>query len=807
MKALSNSSFVATSWCVLTLFLFLLPCVRNVAEAAQFEDVTHLLGPLVPDFTYGATWADIDNDSWPDLFLTNHNQRPPYVLRNVNGGPFSNVSVASGMAVAADHHVCKWGDYDRDDDWDVYCTTGDTNGAVEKPARFYRNRGNGTFDEIAQSSNTAVDGRGRTVSWLDIEGDGDLDVYVGTLVDAPLQPLAKLFRNDGATFTDVTASSGLALNGTVQSSVVLDLDQDNDQDLLVSFLAPSGQTVPCSVCLVFLRNDGSGSFTVQRAGTFGLNGSKAWALALGDFDNDGDLDVFQGNGWSAALHRNDNQVFTSRSLASVGMAGVTAWRIEDAHWADFDNDGYLDLFVVRNDANDVTNPPDVLYLNNGNGTFRDATTEFNAAGSTIGNGDAIAVADFDRNGFLDVLVANGEGNAHGGYRLLRNTGNSNRWLRVSPKNAQGGAEFGAKVLLRIGTQWQYREFLDNGNKASHEPVLHFGLGTRSLADQIRIEWPDGSTSELVNIGGNQTIEVESGGGPGNVTVPDVVGLTQAAAATAITDASLDVGSVTTAGSDTVAAGHVISQDPGAGSSVGAGTDVDLVVSTGPAGNGAYLDFDGANDRVVVPNAASLRLSSAVTVEAWIRPQIIANNANQDRVVRKGINYELTTTTGNTPCLPGSRGHVQWSVTISGTNRRICGGVLSPGTWYHLAGTYDGTTIALYVNGTRVANIVRAGQLTADDKALVIGNNEAGNRGFDGAVDSVAVWNRALSASEVLARVTHALAGNEANLVSYWSFNEPSGQTVFDAAGNSNHGRLGTTQVADSADPSRQVASP
>ncbi len=313
-----------------------------------------------------------------------------------------------------------------------------------------------------------------------------------------------------------------------------------------------------------------------------------------------------------------------------------------------------------------------------------------------------------------------------------------------------------------------------------------------------------SAGSSVSTGASVALLISSG--PATLAVPDVVGLTQAAAQTAITNAGLSVGAITSAASDTVPSGQVISQNPSAGSSVSTGASVALLISSGPATDGAYLNFDGINDRVVVPDATSLRLTNAITVEAWIRPRTLANNNNFDRVVRKGASYELTTSTGDSTCLAGTSGHVQWRLTISGVNRHICGGTLTPGTWYHVAGTYDGATIALYLNGTLAAKAVRTGTVTVDNKILTIGNNENGNRAFDGVIDAVAVWSRALSSSEVFARVTHALTGAETNLVSYWSFNEPSGQTAFDATGNANHGRLGTKSIADSADPSRQVSS-
>lgn len=570
------------------------------ASPAFFEDVSQLLGPLGSQNSYSATWADFDGDTWPDVFLSNHYGRVPFALKNQNGLFFSDVTGLSGLNVRVDYHTCKWADYDRDLDLDVFCSTGADYGTTPTPSYFYSNQGDGTFVERAQQLGVDFpEARGRAVTWLDLEGDGDLDLFYGTYVTEPTEAPSKLFRNDGHIFTDVTASAGLRLDGWVAQSFALDFDRDNDTDLLVSFVPRAGVTYPCNGCLLVLRNDGRGQFAVMDAGQLGLSFGWPKAMAIGDFDNDGDLDIFQGNRKPAAkMHRNNgNQTFSQVPLSSLGMAGVIDFPIQDAQWADFDNDGFLDLYVVRVAADGKSNAPNVLYLNNGNGTFRDGTSEFNAAGTTSGRGDGFAIADFDKNGFLDGLLSNGLNATKGPYQLFRNTGNQNHWLRISLTNTRGSPELGSKVWIRAGGKWQFREFVDNsGPVASQEPILHFGLGNESQAEIVKVQWPDGFITEWYNVVANQVIQIQRQiGSEDLVIVPDVVGKTESEARAAITSAGLALGAVTLQSSSTEASGIVLSQSPTATTRAAIGSGVALVVNAGPAAyslSTASVEFGG-----------------------------------------------------------------------------------------------------------------------------------------------------------------------------------------------------------------------
>jgi CubicO group peptidase (beta-lactamase class C family) len=219
-----------------------------------------------------------------------------------------------------------------------------------------------------------------------------------------------------------------------------------------------------------------------------------------------------------------------------------------------------------------------------------------------------------------------------------------------------------------------------------------------------------------------------------------------------------------------------------------------------------LSFDGQNDVATIAHRASLSSSNQVTVEAWIKPLTIATASNQDRVVSKGNNYELTISTGDTGCAAGTRGHVQWRATIGGVDARICGGQLNPGTWHHIAGTYNGATFALYVDGARVASTIRSGGMSVNSIAMTLGNKSTLDRPLDGDLDEVRIWRRALSQSELQMGSEVELSGSEPDLVGYYRLDETSGQVVADSTSNANHGVLGANASADSSDPTRTQAS-
>lgn len=213
----------------------------------------------------------------------------------------------------------------------------------------------------------------------------------------------------------------------------------------------------------------------------------------------------------------------------------------------------------------------------------------------------------------------------------------------------------------------------------------------------------------------------------------------------------------------------------------------------------HLLFDGVNDVATISSALAPSPTAQITIEAWLLPRTIADTSNQDRVVSKAGAYELTISSGDTGCSFGTSGDVQFRATIAGNDARICGGQLTAGLWHRIAGTYDGARFILYVDGAQVANVARTGAIATNAAALTFGNRPALDRPFDGALDEVRIWSRALSAAELQAN-DRILTGSESNLLAYYRLDATAGQAIPDATASARNGVLGATSATESTDP-------
>jgi hypothetical protein len=311
-----------------------------------------------------------------------------------------------------------------------------------------------------------------------------------------------LYPNNGnSTFAKITSGSIVNDGGSSIPGVWEDYNNDGFLDLFVG--NESG------VNNFLYRGQGDGRFVKITSGSIVNDGGNSVGCAWGDYDNDGFPDLFVSNGGTQSPERN----FLYHNQGNGTFGKVTSGGIVNdignsvgCAWGDYDNDGLLDLFVCRQLGQN-----NVLYHNNGDGTFTRVTegSLVNDGGNSVG----CAWGDYDNDGFLDLFVANGAfGNVSQNNFLYRNNGNTNNWIKIKLVGTiSNRAAIGAKVRVKasIGgrTILQLREISCGCGYAGQNTLAHLGLGNATNIDLVRIEWPSGTVQEFANVAVKQFLAV------------------------------------------------------------------------------------------------------------------------------------------------------------------------------------------------------------------------------------------------------------------------------------------------------------
>ena len=479
-------------------------------SSITFSDVTAEAGLPTTDLsTHGVQWGDYDQDGRLDLHMStcHYGPWPRAALYHNNGdGTFTDEIIGSGLDRKFDRHGCAWGDYNADHWPDFFCAQGGQGSTSTISFDFlWSNNQEGTFTRIPYDVSGIDDplGRGRVASWFDYDSDGYLDLFVGN--GKRIDATNRLYHNNGdGSFTDVSLASGLGITISTKSASVADYDHDGYADLVLGTYQG----------LRLFRNRQDGTFENATAAT-GLPGRGRFeGVTWGDYNNDGYLDLFVAQvGKTALLYKNTG----SGSFVKVkpGTSGIQEINSNVGLWGDYNNDTWPDLFIVnRDDPITGANAPDTLYLNNGDGTFSNVAAAAGVTGPTKGWGDTAAWADFNNDGFLDIMVTNGDQNhpddLYGPPVLYKNNGNGNHWLKIQPRMLSGGNYFGlgTKMWITVGGVTQYRELTDMTSlHQQNEQVVHFGLGAAQTVDEITVRWPDGQSETLSAIPADQTLVI------------------------------------------------------------------------------------------------------------------------------------------------------------------------------------------------------------------------------------------------------------------------------------------------------------
>jgi len=433
--------------------------------AVRFEDVTEAVG-LAGLGRGQAAWGDVNNDGWVDLYAGGQ------LWQNQGGKRFSRVH---GLPLGG---VGLWGDFDNDGLRDLYCWSG--------LGRVHRNVDGKRFAEAVRLHAMPMK-VSRGAVWADVDGDGLLDLYIGGY-EGPYQPDA-LYRNDGkGGFKLVFKTPGSPK--PARGITAADYDEDGDLDIYVSHY----RLVPNS--LLQNDGKGRFADVAARVGVAGDGGLGAWGhtigSAWGDLDNDGHLDLFAGN-FSHRPAYQDRPKFYRNLGPKAGWrfedkskgAGL-AWQESFASPAlgDFDNDGRLDLFFSTVYPRDHC----VLYRNTGNWKFTNVTKAAGVAGRLTYQA---TWADVDNDGDLDLLTGgrlfrNGLSGRH--WLKVRLVGDSRRVNRDAV-GAQVRITLGKQTLTR-----QVESATGEGNQ--NPATMHFGLGAHAGTVTMTIRWPDGTEQKL-----------------------------------------------------------------------------------------------------------------------------------------------------------------------------------------------------------------------------------------------------------------------------------------------------------------------
>ncbi len=483
------------------------------SDDPTFTDVTVSAGLNTTGYPFGnVIWGDFDNDGDIDLFVDNHYYAPAYLYQNNGNGTFTNIFSTSGIAAKGDKHGSAWVDFDNDGDLDLSITHGARLGGSlgKKRDELYQDLGGGQFTNISDSAGvTNTFGRGRSVAWGDYNNDGYNDLLLGNL----RTDLVLLKNNGNATFTDVTAQAGLAHLQYIECAFA-DYNNDGFPDIFCT-CAESGQGPKD----ILFKNNGNGTFTnvSHQAGIAGLTQGRS--IAWGDYNNDGFLDLFISRGTDngalkQSLYKNNGNGTFTDVTDQAGLGSISDNRA--AAWGDFNNDGYLDLYIVNSGSDPGGKGANQLYRNNQDGTFTDVASSVGVADLVVSRGRGAAWGDYDNDGFLDLFVTNGEDNTDfimGPQFLFHNGTNGNHWLKIklvgTTSNRQG---LGVKVTIHIGSTLQYREANGAMNHYLSQGAgpIHFGLGQTTVVDQITVKWPSGVSQTLSSVSADQEITVTEG---------------------------------------------------------------------------------------------------------------------------------------------------------------------------------------------------------------------------------------------------------------------------------------------------------
>lgn len=444
--------------------------------------------------SWTASWGDLNGDGWDDIFVSERRlNRPNLVYLNNQKGGFTkmrNSPLVTDTGVTVTQSLV---DMDNDGDLDVLVVNN-----TRHPNYLYENK-DGVFTRIRNASFTTAISYYHGGAFADYDNDGRNDLFLCNYFPTKYN---ELHRNNGKLEFEQEKSNVIP---TEANQSVGPTWADYDGDGFVDLFVPNGNGNKNSL----FHNEGNGTFS-KADNAVSAEGGQSVGSAWGDYDNDGDLDLFvtNSNRQGNFLYRNDGKGEFTR--VRIGAIVTDRGPSHGANWADIDNDGDLDLYVSNDKGLNF------LYINDGKGNFTRKLDE--VLSYEFGKSFGVAWSDYDQDGDLDVFVATHSNQPN---MLFYNNGNSNNWLEVKLEGVNANrSALGARIYVETDNGTQMREVnAQSGFGGQNSLVQHFGLGSSSMVNKITIIWPGGHREELNNVKANQILQIKEG-----ATVPFQVGI-------------------------------------------------------------------------------------------------------------------------------------------------------------------------------------------------------------------------------------------------------------------------------------------
>ncbi len=475
------------------------------------------LGSLLESTGAGCVWFDYNNDGLMDLYVTNGRplddkmhpfplkEKPVvaphnYLYRNDGNGHFTDVTEKAGVAPDLYSFAVSAADYDNDGYEDLLVSG-------YGRAILYHNKGEGTFEDVTTKAGIKVDGWAISSTWLDYDRDGCVDLFVGRYVKfdpsyrlfyaadnypGPLDYEAdtnRLFHNNcNGTFTDVTDASGIGdFKGRTMGVTAADFDGDGWPDIYVA----NDKT---ENFLFHNKHDGTFEEIAVDAGVaYGQNGESTSAMGPNfiDIDGDGLLDLWVTDSKYNRLMRNNGK----RQFDDIGIAaGVARANAQYVSWGsgvyDFDNDGWLDIFIAHGGLIHMVPQEPSLFRGMGDGKFEDVSHDAGPVLDVKTVSRGACFADYDNDGKVDAFVIN---LGSRGTLVHDVSPAKNHWIAIRLRGHKSNRDgIGARVELTAGGRTRVAaRVAGSGYMSQDDSRLFFGLGQTAVVENVTILWPSG----------------------------------------------------------------------------------------------------------------------------------------------------------------------------------------------------------------------------------------------------------------------------------------------------------------------------